>query len=196
MSKQPQVELPYELSYSPQQIQGEIVRIAEQVNVWAREVQERTGVELLTIPVMRGGLFFYSDLVRQLCYSVELSEVRSWAYLDRANEEPRDEVKTSLGSLDVKGRSVLVVDDICDSGRTLEHLHADLIARGASEVRAAVAVHRILSDSALSKSQYKPEWSAFQYRGVEWFVGYGMDDCGKWRNLGGIYIIPGSGKKG
>jgi hypoxanthine-guanine phosphoribosyltransferase len=36
---------------------------------------------------------------------------------------------------------------------------------------------------------FDPNWIGFQYEGPEWFVGYGMDDCDRWRNLGSIYII-------
>lgn len=187
-------ELPYKLVFSSTQIEQQIEQMAAEINLWAKQLKDEQGEEILSIPVMRGGLFFYSDLVRELCYSVEMSEVRSWAYLDKANEEPRDQVKASLGTVEFTGRSVLLVDDICDSGRTLQTLYTDIMKRGAKEVRTAVAVHRILPPEAAAK-QFQPTWSLFHYNGPEWFVGYGMEDLGSWRNLNSIYIIPGSGLK-
>ena len=59
-----------------------------------------------------------------------------------------------------------------------------LLERGAREVRSAVLIRRLINDPA-----YTPTWSAFDYGGEEWFVGYGMEDGERWRNLPGVYII-------
>ena len=84
----------------------------------------------------------------------------------------------------VEGRSVLLVDDVCDSGRTSAELTQRFIKLGAREVRSAVLIKRILPHET-----FNPDWIGFEYNGPEWFVGYGMDDCDRWRNLGSIYII-------
>lgn len=86
--------------------------------------------------------------------------------------------------LAVKGRVVLVVDDVCDSGRTLEALERDLMERGAREVRTVVLIRRLLD-----RPSFVPCWIGFEYKGPEWFVGYGMDDGQRWRNLPAVHII-------
>jgi len=93
-------------------------------------------------------------------------------------------VQVDLAAVPARGRSVLVVDDICDSGRSLAVLSAALKEAGAREVRAAVLVTRKVESQA-----YSPEWSGFDYSGKEWIVGYGMDDSERWRNLPGVFII-------
>jgi hypoxanthine phosphoribosyltransferase len=93
-------------------------------------------------------------------------------------------VKIHSEGLAVKGRVVLVVDDLCDTGRTLEALEKELLERGAREVRSVVLIRRLLN-----KPTFVPCWVGFEYSGLEWFVGYGMDDGERWRNLPGVYII-------
>jgi hypoxanthine phosphoribosyltransferase len=138
----------------------------------------------LAIPVLRGGIFFFADLVRAINASVEIAPVRTEAYEAELNGQPRNEVQIYAEKLAVKGRVVLVVDDVCDSGRTLEELEKALMARGAREVRTVVLVRRLLDHPT-----FVPCWTGFQYEGPEWFVGYGMDDVERWRNLPGVYII-------
>jgi len=79
---------------------------------------------------------------------------------------------------------VLVVDDICDSGRTLAELATVCRARGAASVRTAVLVHRVIPES-----RHTPDHAAFRYEGREWFTGYGMDDR-SWRtNYPSVYVL-------
>jgi hypoxanthine phosphoribosyltransferase len=138
----------------------------------------------MMIPVMRGGVFFFSDLVRQIPTSVEIVPVRTEAYEASVSGVMKDKVKIHSEGLAVKGRVVLVVDDLCDTGRTLEALEKELLERGAREVRSVVLIRRLLN-----KPTFVPCWVGFEYSGLEWFVGYGMDDGERWRNLPGVYII-------
>jgi hypoxanthine phosphoribosyltransferase len=133
---------------------------------------------------MRGGVFFFSDLVRQIPTSVEIVPVRTEAYEASVSGVMKDKVKIHSEGLAVKGRVVLVVDDLCDTGRTLEALEKELLERGAREVRSVVLIRRLLN-----KPTFVPCWVGFEYSGLEWFVGYGMDDGERWRNLPGVYII-------
>jgi hypoxanthine-guanine phosphoribosyltransferase len=79
------------------------------------------------------------------------------------------------------------MDDICDSGRTLAVLSEKLQLAGAAEVVSAVLIYR----KALSV-MHEPRWKGFVYDGPEWFVGYGMEDSGRWRNMTSVYRIRGS----
>jgi hypoxanthine phosphoribosyltransferase len=76
----------------------------------------------------------------------------------------------------VKGRGVLVLDDVFDSGRTLAFARAHLIAKGASDVLVAVFARK---PEAISEGL--DDWA---YDAPDRFlVGYGMDDAGRWRGL-------------
>ncbi len=173
----------YKLLYSSVEISARVKSLAAPISSWAASVGMKTGQDILTIPLLRGGLFFYADLVREFSSSVELSPVRASAYLGKGGNTSAHQVKVSLEETSLKDRSVLLVDDICDSGRTLETINSQIKERGAAEVRSAVLVKREIDGA------FEPDWIGFRYTGEEWFVGYGMDDRERYRNLRSIYVI-------
>lgn len=174
----------FKLLYSAERIAEAVERLGAGINEWAHKVWDESHTDLLVIPVLRGGIFFFSDIVRTLSCSVEIAPARTWAYDPEAGNAQRGSVSVNIEGVPAKGRSVLVVDDICDSGKSLLSLTQSLRTAGAREVRSAVLLHREVPGSV-----FTPEWVGFKYRGSEWFVGYGMDDGDRYRNLPSIYII-------
>lgn len=172
----------FKLIYSQSQIAERVAVLGKEISAWADAIQKQYGEEILAVPVLGGGVFFFADLVRAVDYSLEMAPVKAWAYA--ANVEQLSEVKVDMRNVPAKGRSVLLIDDICDSGKTLATLKEIFEGAGAREVKSAALVRRILP-----KPTFKPEWVGFEYTGAEWFVGYGMDDQGKWRNLPSVHII-------
>jgi hypoxanthine phosphoribosyltransferase len=170
--------------YSDKEITSRVKALGEEISSWCEGVWRDSHTDVLALPVMRGGIFFFADLSRALTASVEIAPITVQAYEPGGNGIKRKNVGVNLDSLAVKGRVVLVVDDVCDSGRTLEALEQELLARGAREVRTVVLVRRLLDTPS-----FVPCWVGFQYKGPEWLVGYGMDDNGRWRNLSGVYVI-------
>lgn len=173
----------FKIQYDEAAIAGAIGRLGREIDGWAREVRAGSSTDLLTIPVLRGGIFFFADLVRHIRHSVEIAPVSAWSYETGENVQ-RDSVSVDAGKVAVEGRSILIVDDVCDSGRTLAELTEYFRKLGAASVRSAVLIKRVMPHQT-----FDPNWIGFQYEGPEWFVGYGMDDCDRWRNLGSIYII-------
>jgi hypoxanthine phosphoribosyltransferase len=174
----------FSCTYTEREITERIVELGRDISSWCAGVWRESHTDVLVLPVLRGGIFFFADLVRQIKASVEIAPVTAVAYRAGKNGIQKDEVELTVDSLAVKGRVVLVVDDVCDSGRTLEALETTLTKMGAREVRTAVLVRRLLD-----KPSFVPCWVGFQYPGTEWLVGYGMDDSERWRNLPGVYVI-------
>lgn len=174
----------FKLLYSEDRIAEAVQRLGAGINEWASRVWTESHTDLIVIPVLRGGIFFFADLVRELACSIEIAPARTWAYDPDAGNAARGSVQVNIDGVPAKGRSVLVVDDICDSGRSLAELTQRLRGAGAREVKSAALIHREVAGSV-----FTPDWVGFQYRGSEWFVGYGMDDGDRWRNLPSIYII-------
>ena len=175
----------YKLQYSKEQIKEAVSRIGKQIAEWAKAVQQLTQKEVVAIPVLRGGIFFFADLARKVPASLEIVPGRSRAYQINQNAAQLDRVKITIENENLKDRSILLVDDICDSGRTMHSLKNYLIAEGVSEVKSAVLIHRLVEDSL-----FTPDWVGFEYKGDDWFVGYGMEDHNRWSNLPDIYTIP------
>lgn len=174
----------FKLMYTADQIAEASARLGAQIGKWAQSVYDKTKQDVIAIPVLRGGIFFFADLARQVPTSLQVLPGRTRAYKDGINAGQLEEVKVILDSETLKGRSILLVDDICDSGRTMHVLEKFILEKGATEVKAAVMVHRVVENEI-----YLPEWRGFEYEGKEWFVGYGMEDENRWVNLPNIYLI-------
>jgi hypoxanthine phosphoribosyltransferase len=174
----------FSLLYSPQAIRESVTAVGREITVWADEVWGASHADILAVPVLRGGIIFFGDLVRAVHHSMEIAPGRAWGYEVGVNGVQTDRLRLDVDSIPAKGRSVLLVDDVCDSGRTLRAMSDRLLEMGALEVRSAVLIRRMIRDPL-----FVPTWSAFEYAGNEWFVGYGMEDGERWRNLPGVYLI-------
>jgi hypoxanthine phosphoribosyltransferase len=174
----------FRLIYSKAQINDAIQPIAREISGWCSNTYNETGRDVIAVPILRGGLFFFVDLVRCLTNTVQVQPVRTMGYLTDQVGVTAPELQIDLMDCQARDRSILLVDDICDSGRTLKHLTTHLLRAGAREVRAAVLIQRVIVNP-----EFDPEWKVFQYSGDEWFVGYGMEELDRYRNLSDVYII-------
>jgi len=173
----------FTLAYTRDEINARVRELGSEIAPWIERAELDSRQAVLAVCILRGAAFFFADLLRAVPYSVEISFLRAWGYSD--DSEQRSSVRIASDDLDVSDRAVLVVDEICDSGSTLQTLEAMFLAQGAREVKAAVAISRDVENP-----KYLPEWSAFRHAGPEWFVGYGMDSSNRFRNMPDIYRIP------
>ncbi|MCB0324883.1 MAG: hypothetical protein KDD69_14975 [Bdellovibrionales bacterium] len=184
------MESAYRELYSEEQIARRIRELAVEIEPWARDAAERSGHQVLAVCVLNGALFFFADLLRALRVSMEPACCRASSYTIETNQQAAHGVKISVANVAAAGRAILIVDDICDTGATLAKLQSVFEELGAVEVRSAVVVRR-----KCASNSFMPSWTAFEYEGDEWFVGYGMDNRGFDRNLPGISLLdPATGE--
>lgn len=157
--------------YGEAEIDGALELLAAELDRWADGAEARTGRMLLALCVLRGGVFFYSDLLLRMTRSVEPAFCRAYSYAKTETGAPLERMFVDWQSLRPQGREVVLIDNICDSGRTLMHADAWLRMQGARRVRSVTMVHRLRNDALA-----KPELTGFTYPGREWLVGYGMRD--------------------
>ena len=169
--------------YSKEDIASRVYQMAGELESWVRNTHEDDGRQVLAICVLRGGVFFFSDLLKEIPYTVELSFCRTMSYSSEKNKDAK-ELRLVVEPPEMAGRQVLLVDDICDSGRTLKHLHQYALGKGAKTVKTAVLIHRNHEASV-----YTPEFIGFEYFGNEWFAGYGMEDKNHYFNFPEVYTI-------
>lgn len=153
------------------ELEAALARLAPEVDRWAEGAEARTGKPLLALCVLRGGVFFFGDLMLRLTRSVEPAFCRAFSYAKTENGAPLEQMYVDWQKLAPAGREVVLVDNICDSGRTLLHIDAWLRMQGARRVRSVTMVHRLRADAVA-----KPDLAGFVYGGDEWLVGYGMRD--------------------
>ncbi len=149
----------------------------------AVEIEARlAGRDPLVVTVMNGGLIFAGQLLPRLEFALELSYVHVRRY---GNETTGGELVWIAGPHEpVTGRTVLLLDDILDEGRTLATIQARLLEQGAQEVLlAAFAV----------KDRERPAQLSADFYGVRvpdrFVFGFGMDVAGVWRNLPSIRAL-------
>lgn len=153
-------------------------QIHERVVSLAAEINKDYGSEepLVILMVLHGALLFTADLVRGLTMPTEIESVRLKSYHGTASTG-----KVSLvGALpsNLEGRNVLIVEDIVDSGRSIEFLMAQLKACNPKSVRTAC----LLDKPEAHICQVSPEYIGFNI-GKNFVIGYGLDLDGRYRNL-------------
>lgn len=158
-------------------------QIQERTNTLASELNEVVGLETpIALGVLNGAIIFHSDLVRAFSFDVEVGYIRTRSYSGMKSsgqvdiEWPDD--------LSVKGRHVLLVEDIVDSGRTLVALTQELQTRGAARVTSVV----LLDKPAARVVEYTPNFVGFAIPNA-FVIGYGLDFDGLGRNLPSIYQV-------
>ncbi len=163
-----------DLLVNEQQIAAAITKIAEQIN------SQLANCNPLVLCVMNGGLVFTGQLLPQLSMALNLDSINASRYHNQTSGGTIEWVNTPRTP--IKGRTVLIIDDILDEGITLAAIYEHCLAHGATSIYSAVLVNKLLGHS-------KPIYADFIALNLEnrYLFGYGMDYKGYLRNAPGIY---------
>lgn len=155
---------------------GAIEQAVERV---AAEISQRCSDGVVLVSVLKGSLPFLADLVRAVDIDVEVDFMAMSRF---APDSGRVRLVKDL-DCDVTGREVVVVEDIVDTGLSLGYLMGELGRRSA----ASVAVAALLNRSARRILPVEPDYVGFEAPD-EFFLGYGLDWDGRYRNLDRLVI--------
>jgi hypoxanthine phosphoribosyltransferase len=164
--------------------------IALRVDQLARDIAARRLDDLMVVAVLKGSFIFAADLIRAL-HRHGLEPEIDFVYLASYDGErvSRGEVRVLRDvESDIKGRNVVIVDDIFDSGRTLAFAKALLAEGGARQVLTCVLVDKQVTRA----SAITPDFIGFSCPPV-FVVGYGMDLHNRYRELPYIGELTASG---
>ena len=142
-------------------------------------VQSDNTLPPVLICILNGSIHFYSDLVRAMSIDCELDFIRLKSYEGKDNSGGITCTKDL--EIDLKGKRVYIVDDICDSGATILEALFMVNSRMAQEVKVVTMLQR-KGGTTLS------DFNGFEIND-EWVVGYGLDNNGLNRNQNIIYSI-------
>jgi hypoxanthine phosphoribosyltransferase len=138
----------------------------------------------LVVAIMHGCVLFLADLVRQMPIHLDLEFVYCRSY-HGTHSGPLDFAQRATLPDAVRGRNVILVDDIFDTGRTIAHAAAQLRALGAAEVTVVVLLQKT---GCAASDLPPPDLVGFPIDNL-FAVGYGLDYNGRYRNLPHIAVL-------
>ena len=170
---------------------GEILvqqdELAHRVDVLGEQISaDYAGRSVLLVGVLKGAMFFLSDLMRRLDVDCEVDFMAVASY---GSSTDSSGVVRILKDLDtpIEGRHVLIIEDIVDSGLTLSYLLRTLKAREP----ASVEVCALLEKPERRKVDLPIRYSGFEIPN-KFVIGYGLDHVEKYRNLAYVAVLEGA----
>lgn len=162
---------------------------AERIQQRVSELAQQIAIDYADRPVtivgvLTGSLMFLADLVRHLDLPLRIGLIQASSYRGATTTPGQLQVSPELVP-DVRGRHVLLLDDILDTGQTLAYLVRHLNKLGAVSLKTAV----LLRKQGRQQVSIEPEYCGFDIPNA-FVVGYGLDYNDEYRHLPYIAVIP------
>ena len=166
----------FAVSIPESEIRRQVKRVAEEIN------RDLCGRKPLFLAILNGSFIFAADLMREITLESQISFVKLASY---AGMSSTGEVADMIGlDADIEGRDVVVVEDIVDSGLTMQHVMEMLRARNPR----SLAVCTLLVKPENLKVDVDIRYRCFEIPN-DFIVGYGLDYDGFGRNTRDIYTV-------
>lgn len=163
--------------YSKEDIQDACRRLGQQITL------DYKGKKPIVIGVLKGAIFFMTDVVREMDVYIDIDFIDVSSYHGGTASSGSIELVKDV-ELDVKGRDVIFMEDIIDTGRTLKYLEDLLAERGAKSIKVC---------TLMDKPEGRVVDAKADYVGLEvpneFVVGYGLDYKGMYRNLPYVGVL-------
>ncbi|HMO12588.1 MAG TPA: hypoxanthine phosphoribosyltransferase [Pirellulaceae bacterium] len=149
----------------------------------AEEIRQEYGKSPLTIiGILTGSVMLLADVVRQLEMPLRVGVIQTSSY---RNSTTRGELFINASMMpDIKNRDVILIDDIFDTGHTLNEVIREIKSFGPKSIKSAV----LLSKSGRCEVPIRPDFSMFDIPD-EFVVGYGLDFRDEYRNLPYLAVL-------
>lgn len=165
------------LLYSSDFIASQVKRLADEIN------RDYSGKEVLLVGILKGSFLFFADLVRAVKSPTLVDFIRLASYGSETRSSGIVELRKDM-ELPIQGRDVILIEDIIDSGYTLEFLYHRLLQREPNSLK----ICTLIDKQARREVGISPD-----YVGITmddgFIVGYGLDLDERYRNLADIYLL-------
>lgn len=167
-----------EILYSAERIAHRVGELGAQI---ALDYAEK---DLIVIGVLKGSCIFMADLIRRIDLPLAIDFMSVSSYKDGTKSTGDVEILKDLNQ-PIRGKDVIVVEDIVDTGLTLFRLMEILGSRGANSIKIASLLDK---PEPRVKKELKIDYCGFQIPN-KFVVGYGLDVAGRYRNLPFIGVV-------
>ena len=166
-----------ELFIKKEDIQSRIKELANEIS--HDHTASGNALPPVMICILNGAYMFYTDLLRNMPINVQSDFIRLKSYMGRDNSEGIETIKGL--EIDLKGRNVYIVDDICDTGTTILEALFMVNSHIPQQVKVITLTRR-------GGGVDMTDFCGFVI-GDEWIAGYGLDNNGVGRNLEDLYKV-------
>lgn len=135
------------------------------------------------VPILTGAMVFTADLIRHMPFKLSLEMIAVSSYPGQTTESRGASIRGAIPR-ELTGRHVVIVDDILDSGRTIELVREAIAEQSPASIRTCV----LLSKPSRRVVPIEPDYAGFEIPD-EFVVGYGLDYDGYYRNLPDICVL-------
>lgn len=160
-----------EILITPEDIQVKVGELGQQISV------DYINKDLLLVGILRGAFIFLADLIREMGIPVETDFIAISSYGSSTTTSGVVRILKDLDD-DIEGKHVLIIEDILDTGLTLNYLVKNLSSRRP----ASLEVCSFIVKEGKQRVPIKPKYSGFTVPNT-FVVGYGLDYAQKYRNL-------------
>ena len=174
-SQHPDIE---KVLFTQEDIDGIVSRLGEQIT------RDYAGKDLVLIAVLRGAVVFMGDLMRKIELPTNIDFMAVSSYGDGVKSSGIVRIIKDL-DIDIRGRDVLIVEDILDSGLTLKYLMKNLESRKPASLEVAAFLWK---DVEGKQAAIDPKYVG-THCPDEFVVGYGLDYAERYRNLPYVGVL-------
>lgn len=167
-----------EVLYSPEEIAARVKELGAQIT------EEYQGKELVFIGILKGSCIFLADLIRAVDLNLSIDFMAVSSYKDGTVSSGDVEILKDLTN-PIRGKDVIICEDIVDTGLTLFRLTEILGTRGANSLKIATLLDK---PEPRIKKDLKIDYCGFQIPN-KFVVGYGLDAANRYRNLPFIGVV-------
>jgi len=167
-----------EVLYTEEQIQTRIKELGDQIT------RDYANMDLVLVSVLKGSCVFLADLMRAIDLKLTIDFMSVSSYKDGMQSTGDVEILKDLSN-SIRGKDVLVVEDIIDTGLTLSRLLDILRTRGANSIKLSSFLDK---PEPRIKKELSIDYTGFVVPN-KFVVGYGLDAAGRYRNLPFIAIV-------
>jgi len=162
---------------SREEIAAMVDRLGKQIS------EDYQGKDIVVIGILKGAAVFLADLIRKIDCPLILDFMQVSSYYNSTVSSGNVQIRKDL-DYDISGKHVLIVEDIIDSGVTMQCLKRELFARNPESIKVCAAFDK----PSRRKVDFKADYTGIEVPD-EFIIGYGLDYAGRYRNLPDVCVL-------